>query len=194
MIINIDTRKGEVHMKRTRIIFDRNDKSLEPHNKIVQIICKKNWAGTVIDRAVNENYICTLVEMVMNDVIKIDEYEYRRDGLIIDNESAERIKSRLGKRDDHPVLNDIGALFGIEQLERTTHFRNTAYIPALKALLCAGGVKPGRVSQMLLLDGCEKIILFPYYLADNKTAYYELMLGIGKDEFVDYMNNINGRR
>ena len=42
-------------------------------------------------------------------------------------------------------------------------------------------MKPENIPEMLALDGCEKIILFPYFPLDDKKAYYELTLDIEKD-------------
>jgi predicted N-acetyltransferase YhbS/uncharacterized protein YdhG (YjbR/CyaY superfamily) len=47
---------------------------------------------------------------------------------------------------------------------------------------------------MLALDSCEKIILFPYFPLDDKTAYYELTLAVTKESFVEFLRRVKERR
>ncbi|GHU52487.1 hypothetical protein AGMMS49975_08380 [Clostridia bacterium] len=48
----------------------------------------------------------------------------------------------------------------------------------MKAYVRADGIKPEDIAEILAIDDCERILLFPYYLVDDKTIYYELTLDI----------------
>ena len=126
--------------------------------------------------------------------IVIDECEYEIQEPPTDSETARRIKAMLGKRSSHPVLREMAALFGDEPFEASGRYRNTLYLPNLKAFARADGMKPEDIAEMMALDGCDKIILFPYFPLEGKSAYYELTLAVEKDSFVEYMNRIEQRR
>ena len=100
----------------------------------------------------------------------------------------------MGKRKIHPALREMAVLFADEPFEASDRFRNTIYLPNLKAFARADGMEPEDAAVMLSLDGCEKIILFPYFLLDGKTVYYELTLTVTKESFVDYLHRVDERR
>ena len=104
------------------------------------------------------------------------------------------MKAMLSKRNGHPVLREMAALFGEEPFGASKHYRNTLYFPKLKAFMRADGMKPEDVAEMLSLEGCEKIILFPYFPLDEKSAYYELTLAVPRTEFADFMNRVQQHR
>jgi hypothetical protein len=183
---------------KTRITFDftfeiegARHKSYE---KMAQIICASR-PGTGIDifGFLNENERL-LFDFINKAVIVIDECEYKLQEPPADSETARLIKSMLGKRNGHPVLRDMAALFGGEPFEASRRYRNTIYLPNRKAFARADGMKPEDIAEMLSLDDCDKIILFPYFPLDGKSAYYELTLGVTKDSFVDFMNQYEQRR
>jgi len=185
-------------MKRNRITFDFTfeieGERRKSYEKLAQIICTSRW-GTGIDifGIINPKH-SLLFDFVNLGAIIIDECEYEIQEPCADSETARSIKSMLGKRSNHPVLRDMAALFGDEPFEASGYFRNTIYLPNLKAFARADGMKPEDIAEMLALDGCDKIILFPYFPLDGKSAYYELTLGVEKDSFVDFMNRVEQRR
>ena len=182
---------------KTRIPFeyssDDGDERRKTYEKMVQIICSSHWgSGIDILGYLNKDHPL-LFEFIIKGAIVIDECEYEIHEHA-EHEKTGLIMSLLGKRRKHPVLCDIAALFADETFEATGRYRNTLYFPDLKALLRADGMKPEDIADMLSLDGCEKIILFPYFPLDGKSAYYELTLAVEKDSFVDYMRCIEQRR
>ena len=88
----------------------------------------------------------------------------------------------------------MAVLFADEPFESSDYYRNTVYLPNLKAFTRADGMKPEDIAEMLSLDGCEKIILFPYFPLDGKSAYYELTLAVEKESFVDYLCRVDESR
>jgi len=94
----------------------------------------------------------------------------------------------LGKQNDHPVLREAEDIFADEPHKRINSYRNTLYFPNLKAYLRVDGIKPEDVIDMHTSDDCEKVIIFPYFPLDDKSAYYELTLGIEKKEYIDCVN------
>jgi predicted N-acetyltransferase YhbS/uncharacterized protein YdhG (YjbR/CyaY superfamily) len=174
--------------------FDIEGERRKSYEKMAQIICASRW-GTGIDifGFLNENE-SLLFEFINKAVIVIDECEYKLQNPPADSETARLIKSMLGKRSNHPALRDMAALFDGEPFEASKRYRNTIYFPNLKAFARADGMKPEDIAEMLSLDGCDKIILFPYFPLDGKSAYYELTLGVTKESFVDFMNQYEQRR
>jgi hypothetical protein len=176
---------------KTRITFDLDSEvggeRRKAYEKMARIICAARW-GTGIDifGFINENERL-LSEFIEKGVIAIDEREYEIQEPRSDSETALLIKSMLGKRRNHPVLRDMAALFGGEPFEASEYYRNTIYLPNLKAFMRADGMKPEDVAGMLSLDECERIILFPYFPLDGKSAYYELTLAVTKESFVDFL-------
>ena len=133
-------------------------------------------------------------DFVKKGAIVIDEVEYELQEPSADSEAARKMKSMLGKRKNHPVLRDMAALFGDEPFEASGYYGNTVYFPNLKAYMRADGIKPESIAGMLSLEGCEKIILFPYFPLDDKPAYYELTLAVEKENFADYLRCIEQSR
>jgi hypothetical protein len=185
-------------INKTRITFnfelDIEGERRKSYEKLVQIICPARW-GTGIDifGFMNENHRL-LFDFINHGAIVIDECEYELQEPPADSEKARLIKSLLGKRSNHPVLREIAALLADEPFVASGNFRNTIYLPNLKAFACADGMKPEDIAQMLSIDGCDKIILFPYFPLDDKSAYYELTLGVDKKSFVDFIDRIEQRR
>jgi predicted N-acetyltransferase YhbS/uncharacterized protein YdhG (YjbR/CyaY superfamily) len=181
-------------MKRTRITLDYDTAPRETYEKIKQIICPARW-GTGIDvfGFLNDNER-RLFDLLIKGVIVIDECEYELPEMRPENELARYIKSYLGKRSNHPILQEMSALFGGEPFKVSGHYRNTLYFPNLKAFARADGMKPEDVAEMLSLTGCEKIILFPYFPLDGKSAYYELSLAVPKEQFVDFINHLEQKK
>jgi len=177
---------------KTRITFDFDGDRRGSYDKLVQIICSSHWASG-LDIFMNESH-SLLFEFVRLGAIVIDECKYELQEQPHDSETAQRIKLALGKRGFHPVLQDMAALFGDEPFEMSEYYRNTIYFPGIKAFARADGIKPEDIAEMLSLDGCDKIILFPYFPLDEKPAYYELSLGVDKANFVDFMNRVEERR
>lgn len=181
-------------MNRTRITFDFDGEWRESYDKLVQIICPARW-GSGIDATgyLNKEH-SRFFDFVKKGAIVIDEclYEIQEPGA--DSETVQQIKSMLGKRRSHPVLRDMAALFGNEPFEASEYYRNTIYLPNLKAFMRADGMKPEDIAGMLSLDGCEKIVLFPYFPLDDKSAYYELTLAVTKESFVDFLRRVEERR
>lgn len=177
-----------------RITFENTsndaDKWRKTYDKLVQIICSSHWgSGIDVLGYLNQDHPL-LFEFLVKGAIVIDECEYEL------QEHAELAKtglimSLLGKRKKHPVLRDIATLFANEPFEAAGRYRNTLYFPGLKSFLRADGMKPEDITDMLSLDGCEKIILFPYFPLDGKSAYYELTLGVEKESFVEYLRRVD---
>jgi predicted N-acetyltransferase YhbS/uncharacterized protein YdhG (YjbR/CyaY superfamily) len=174
--------------------FDFDGERRESYEKLAQIICASRW-GTGIDifGFINENERL-LSEFIEKSVIVIDECEYEIQEPLAGSEATERIKLMLGKRRTHPVLRDMASLFADEPIEASGYYRNTIYLPNLKAFARADGMKPELIAEMLSLGGCDKIILFPYHPLDGKSAYYELTLAVEKESFVSYLHHIDDRR
>jgi len=183
---------------KTRITFDFtfevDGERRKSYEKLAQIICAARW-GTGIDifGFLDKDH-ALLFEFIDRGVIVIDECEYEIQEPRTDNEIARHIKLMLGKRSDHHVLRDMAVLFAYEPFEASGYYRNTIYLPNLKAFARADGMKPENIAEMLSLDGCDKIILFPYFPLDDKSAYYELTLAVEKESFVEYMNRIAQRK
>jgi predicted N-acetyltransferase YhbS/uncharacterized protein YdhG (YjbR/CyaY superfamily) len=183
---------------KTRITFDFTfeieGERRKSYEKLAQIICSNRW-GTGIDifGFLNENE-SLLFDLINKAVIVIDEREYEIQEPLAASEAARRIKSMLGKRSSHSVLSDIAALFDSEPFEASERYRNTIYLPNRKAFARADGMKPENIAEMLALDGCDKIILFPYFPLDGKSAYYELTLAVDKADFVDFMEQARQRQ
>jgi len=184
---------------KTRITFNFNfDVESEwrtSYDKLTRIICSVHWgSGLDILGIVNNNHRL-LFDLVDKGAIVIDECEYEipepRAG---ESETGRNIQSMLGKRGNHVVLDDMAALFSDETLEMSEYYRNTIYLPNHKALVRADGMKLEDIPEMLAHDWCEKIILFPYYDLDGKSAYYELTLAAPKDSFIDFMERVREKR
>jgi len=179
---------------KTRVTFDYDSddgkQRRKTYEKMVQIICSSHWgSGIDILGRLNQDHPL-LFEFVLKGVIVIDECEYE----IAEHSEPEKtglLMSLLGKRKKHPVLRDIATLFADEPFEAAGRYRNTLYFPDIKAFLRADGMKPEDIADMLSLDGCKKIILFPYFPLDGKSAYYELTLGVEKESFVDYLRRVD---
>ena len=88
----------------------------------------------------------------------------------------------------------LAVLLADEPFKVSEHYRNTLCLPNVKAFARADGIKPENIAEMLSLDGCDKVIIFPYFPLDGKSAYYELALGVEKDSFVDFLNRVAERR
>jgi len=97
-------------------------------------------------------------------------------------------KLLLGKQNNHRILREAEDIFADEPYERIDGYRNTLYFPNFKAYLRVDGIKPEDVIDMLASDECEKVIVFPYFLLDDKSAYYELSLGVEKKDYIDCVN------
>ena len=182
----------------TRITFDftfeAESERRKSYEKLAQIICPSRWgSGIDIFGLINEKH-GLLFELIKSGAIVIDECEYELQEPSTDSMGARKIKALLGKRRNHPVLNDMAALFAGELFEASPHYRNTIYFPNLKAFARADGMKPDDIAEMLSLEVCEKIILFPYFPLDEKSAYYELTLGVEKSSFVDFINHAEQNR
>ena len=179
---------------KNRITFDFDNERRDSYEKLVQIICSSHWgSGIDIFGFMNEEHNL-LFEFVRKGVIVIDECEYELQEPLSDSETAWRIKEMLGKRRNHLVLREMAVLFADEPFEISSHYRNTIYLPNLKAFARADGIKPEDISEMLSLGGCDKIILFPYFPLDEKSAYYELTLAVEKENFVEFLNRVEKRR
>ena len=183
---------------KTRVTFDFTfefkGERRKSYEKLAQIICASHWgSGIDIFGFINEDHRL-LFDFIEKGAIVIDECEYEFQEPPADNETARSIKSMLGKRANHPVLREMAALFADEPFEKSEYYRNTIYLPNLKAYVRADGMKPEYIAYMLASDSCDKIILFPYFLIDEKTAYYELTLGVVKDSFVEYVNRVEEER
>ena len=181
---------------KSRITFEFNIDSERPksYEKLVQIICPSHW-GSGIDflGLLNEKHRM-FYDYIRRGVIVIDECMYEVQESLADNESTQRIKAMLGKRSNHHVLRDVASLFADESVETSERYRNTLYLPNHKAFTRVDGMKPEDVAEMLSLGECDKIILFPYFPLDEKSAYYELTLDVPKDSFVDYLRRLDERR
>ena len=183
---------------KTRIVldftFEVDGERRNSYEKLVQIICSSHW-GSCIDifGIMNQDH-SLLFDLVEKGVIVIDECEYEIQESCVDHDKTQIIESMLGKRRKHPVLRDMAALFADEPFEASAHYRNTIYLPNIKAYVRADGMKPENIVPMLSSTGCEKIVLFPYFPLDGKPAYYELTLHVDKDSFVDFMNRVHQDR
>ena len=179
---------------KTRITFDFDADHRNSYEKLVQIICSSHWgSGVDVFGIINKNE-SLLFQFIKLGVVVIDECEYEFQEPSADNETARMIKSMMGKRSKHPVIRDIAALFGNELFEMSKSFRNTLYFPTLKAFMRADGMKPEDIAEMLSRDDCDKIIVFPYFPLDEKSAYYELSLGVEKEEFTNFLRHVEERR
>jgi len=179
---------------KTRIKFDFDEDRRNSYEKLVQIICSSHWSsGLDIFGLLNEDH-SLLFEFFKLGVIVIDECKYEIQKPLVDNSNTRSFISMLGKRSDHPVLREMAALFSNEPFEMPKYYRNTIYLPNQQAFARADGMKPEDIAEMLSLDGCDKIILFPYFPLDEKSAYYELSLDIEKVEFIDFMRRVKERR
>jgi predicted N-acetyltransferase YhbS/uncharacterized protein YdhG (YjbR/CyaY superfamily) len=179
---------------KTRIAFDFDGERRESYDRLVQIICPARWgSGIDIFGFMNDSH-SLLFDFMKHGVIVIDECEYEFQESCADGETAQRIKSMLGKRSNHPVLRDMAALFGNEPFAASEYYRNTIHLPNIKAFARADGMKPEDIAEMLALDSCEKIILFPYFPLDGKSAYYELTLAVTKESFVEFLRRVKERR
>ena len=182
---------------KTRITFNFDlfdGERRKSYEKLAQIICSSHWGSGIDIFGFFDERHSLFYDFVRLGAIVIDECEYEIQEPLADSETARRIKSMLGKKSYHPVLREMAEVFKDEPFEISSYYRNTIYLPNLKAFARADGMKPENISEMLSLDGCEKIINFPYFPLDEKSAYYELTLGVEKDSFVEYMNLVQERR
>jgi hypothetical protein len=179
---------------KTRIAFDFDRDWRNSFEKLERIICSSHWAsGIDISGSLHRDHPL-LLDLIKTGTVVIDECEYELHAPTTDNENARHIESMLGKRSSHPVLRDMAALFADEPFERSEHYRNTLYLPNIKAFSRADGMKPEDIAEMLARNDCEKIILFPYFPLEEKPAYYELTLGVTKENFVHFMNRVEEQR
>jgi hypothetical protein len=181
------------YLTKSRVAFDFECERRESYDKLVQIVCSSHWAsGIDIFGIINERH-SLLFELVKIGAIVIDECKFKIQEPLVSSETSRAIKSMLGKRSNHPVLCEMAVLFGDEPFEVTKNYRNTIYLPNLNAYVRADGMKPEDVTDMLL--SVDKIILFPYYeLDDGMSVYYELTLGVERDSFIDFMDQVEKRR
>jgi predicted N-acetyltransferase YhbS/uncharacterized protein YdhG (YjbR/CyaY superfamily) len=174
--------------------FDIDGERRKSYDKLAQIICSSRWgSGIDIFGILNESH-SLLFDFIKNGVIVIDECEYEVDVSQADRAIAENIKTMLGKRSNHHVLREMAVLFADEPFEKMAYPQNMIYIPNLKALARADGMKPENIAPMLASDECDKIVLFPYFPLDDKAAYYELSLAVPKEQFVGFLHRIEKRR
>ena len=177
---------------KTRITFDftfevKGERS-KSYEKLAQIICAARW-GTGIDifGFLNDEHRL-LFDFIDSGAIVIDECEYEIQEPYADKEAVRNLKTMLGKRSTHHALRDMATLFADEPYQALSHYRNTIYLPNLNAFARADGIKPENITEMLSLRVCDKIILFPYFPLDGKSAYYEITLAVQKESFVEYMD------
>ena len=174
--------------------FEVKGERRKSYEKLAQIICSSHWgSGIDIFGIINKN-LRLLFELIEKGAIVIDECEYEIPESHADNEASRHLTSMLGKRRGHPVIRDMAVLFADEQFETSGHYRNAIYLPNIKAYARADGMKPEDIAPMLSSIECEKIILFPYFSLDGKSAYYELTLNVDKDSFVEFMNRVHQDR
>ncbi|GHV15660.1 hypothetical protein FACS1894219_12630 [Clostridia bacterium] len=174
--------------------FDIDGERRKSYDKLVQLICPARWgSGIDIFGFMNESH-SLLFDFIKLGAITIDECEYEADASQTDRAVTERIKTMLGKRRLHPVLRDMAVLFADEPFEKSVYPQNSIYLPNIKALVRADGMKPENIADILAADDCDKIILFPYFPPGGKTAYYELSLGIPKEQFADFLRRVYERR
>ena len=180
---------------RTRITFDFEGEMLrESRDRLTQIVCSSHWSsGIDIYGLLNSDHRL-FFDFVDLGIIVIDEFEYEIQEPCADRSAELNIESMLGKRSGHHVLRDMAALLAGETLEMSARYRNTIYLPNLRAFARADGMKPEDVAEMLSLEDCDRIILFPYFPLDDKSAYYELSLGVEKERFIGYMNRVEEQR
>jgi predicted N-acetyltransferase YhbS/uncharacterized protein YdhG (YjbR/CyaY superfamily) len=179
---------------KSRFTFDYESDRRSTYEKIAQIICSSYWgSGIDIFGFLNDDHRL-LFDLILKGVIVIDECEYELQEPLADSEPTRLIKSLLGKRRNHPVLREMAALFGDEPFEASGRYRNTLYLPNLKAFARADGMKPEYITEQLAMDCCDKIILFPYSPLDGKSAYYELSLAFPKENLVDFLHRVDEHR
>jgi len=176
--------------KAKRIAFDFEKEQVASFEKLVQIICSSHWSSS-LNIAENEKHV-QFLGYIMTNVIVIDEHEYELPKLPSQGESP--LKYLLGKKSDNPVLWDIHHLFAADQPEACEYFSNTLHIPRIKAFVRADGIKPEDIAEMLILDDCDRIFLFPYCPLDKKKAFYELSLGIEKNQFYEIIKDEKAKR
>jgi hypothetical protein len=183
---------------KTRITFDFtlevDGERRKSYDKLARIICSSRWgSGIDIFGFINESH-SQLFNFIEGGVIVIDECEYEADASQADRAITERIKTMLGKRSNHPVLRDMAVLFADEPFEKAPYLQNSIYLPTIKALVKADGMKPENIAEILGADDCDKIILFPYFSLDDKTSYYELSLAVPREQLVDFLRRVDKRR
>jgi len=182
------------HKKRTRVEFDFSGKRRESFDRLVKIICPARWGVGIDNFGFMNDTHRVLFSLCEIGAIGIDECEYSFGKPCPDTEASKRIMSMLGKRRSHQVLREMAALLGNEPFESSECYRNTIYLPDQKAFVRADGMEPEDIPDMFMADGCEKIIIFPFYPLDGKSAYYELKLLVVKESFVGYMNSAKEQR
>jgi len=175
-------------MKKTRIAFDFDGEPCESLKKLEQIVCSAHWSSGIIVAVHDVHRL--FVQLVHEGVIVIDECEYAPNNA--DEERSQKevsFKLLLGKQNNHRILREAEDIFADDPHKRIDGYRNTLYFPNFKAFLRVDGVKPEDAIDMLASDDCEKVIIFPYFPLDDKSAYYELTLGIEKKEYIDRVND-----
>jgi hypothetical protein len=174
---------------KTRIAFDFDGARADAIFRLMNIVCPLNWMHTVPLFTKPEHK--WLIEFVKCSAIVIDECEFEFDPARANKEVAERIKTMTGKRKMHFALKAMAALFADEPFEKAPFPRGAIYWPNSKTIARADGMKPEDIAYILGADDCDRIMLFPYYaLPGGRTAYYELTLGIEKDNMRRLLNQI----
>jgi predicted N-acetyltransferase YhbS/uncharacterized protein YdhG (YjbR/CyaY superfamily) len=173
---------------KTKITFDFDGDLNGSLRTLEQIICSSYWASGL--NVVTDERHVQLAKFVKLGIIVIDEYEYKLSSPSPDSKNARLLTDLLGKHHTSCDIQDMAVLFAGEPFESAAHYRNTVYLPKLKAYVRADGIKPESIAEMLTSDECDKIIVFPMYPLDEKTAYYELSLAGPKEKFADVMKLI----
>jgi len=174
-------------MNKTRITFDFAGEPRESLEKLEQIVCSAHWSSGIVTVLYDTHKL--FVQFVRTSVIVIDEYEYvPKNTDEVRSRKEASFKLLLGKQNDHPVLRDAEDIFADEPHKGINDYRNTFYFPNLKAYLRVDGIKPEDVIDMLASDECEKVIVFPYFPLEGKSAYYELSLRVEKKDYIDCVN------
>ncbi|GHU87376.1 hypothetical protein FACS1894202_01550 [Clostridia bacterium] len=166
----------------------------ESYERLAQVICSAHWGSGIDIFGFMDDRHLLLFEFIEKGVIVIDECEYEVAEPCEDSKAARLLVSLLGKRKSHSVMRHMATLFGDEPFETAGYYRNTLYLPGLKAYARADGIKPEVIAEMLAGEDCDRIILFPYFPLDSKTAYYELTLAVDKSQFADVLRKIEQRK
>jgi predicted N-acetyltransferase YhbS/uncharacterized protein YdhG (YjbR/CyaY superfamily) len=173
---------------KTRIVFDFDGDLNGSLERLEQIICSSYWASGL--NVVTDERYALLAKFVKLGVIIIDECEYELSIPSPDSKDVGLLTDLLGKHHASRDIQDMAVVFVGEPFESAAHYRNTVYLPKLKAYVRADGMKPENIAEMLASDECDKIIIFPMYPLDEKIAYYELSLAGSKEKFADVMKLI----
>jgi len=175
-------------------IIDFSGDMAETIEKLESILCNTPWYQRLDIYSELPNETTLLIQLLRAGAMFVAEIYYIPCDINEDiRNKADEFLGYLSKRQVDGDLLNVAGRFLNHEIEIPPPSRHALYFPHINAYVRCGDLKPKKLLELLLMDGCERVLVFNSARPDEDSryqAFYSFEMRAPKSYIIERMDEL----